>query len=212
MPVRFLIPREKYLAAGLHIGTQQRTKQMGRFIYKIRPGGLTVLNLRLVDERIRILGRFLAETKNLVVVSRKSIAHVAITKFAEITGTKAVCGRFMPGMLTNPNYRGFYEADAVLVIDPLTDYQAVDESVKAGVTLIAVCDTFNETRNIDFIMPANNKGRRSIATLFWLLAREVLKNRGEIKADREFKYTIEDFCGEEQYEENEASYRREDEE
>jgi small subunit ribosomal protein S2 len=205
MPVRFLIPRDKYLAAGVHIGTQQKTKQMDRFVYKIRPMGLAVLNLRTVDDRIRTVGRFLSSLSKIIVVSRKSIACPAITKFAEIVGAKAVCGRFMPGMLTNPNYKDFYEADVVFVIDPLTDYQAVDEAVKASVPLVSICDTFNETRNIDLILPANNKGRRSMATLFWLLAREVQKNRGAIKSDREFKYSVEDFIGEvkgqEEYEE-----------
>lgn len=196
MPVRFLIPREKYLAAGVHIGTQQRTKQMQRFIYKIRPIGLAVLNLRIVDERIRIAGKFLANNENIVVVSRKSVAHAAIRKFAEIIGAKGVCGRFMPGMLTNPNYEGFYEADVVFVVDPFADYQAVEESVRAGVPLVSICDTFNETNDLDLIIPANNKGRKSLATLFWLLTREVLKNRGEIKNDREFKYSVEDFYGE----------------
>jgi len=209
MPVRFLIPREKYLAAGLHIGTQQRTKQMKRFIYKIRPIGLTVLNLSIVDERVRVAGRFLANAKNIVVVSRKSVAHHAITKFAEIVGAKAVCGRFMPGMLTNPNYKDFYEAGVVFMVDPFADYQAVEEAVRARVPIVSVCDTFNETNDIDLIIPANNKGRKSLATLFWLLAREILKNRGDIKSDREFKYSIEDFYGEEKrtYREDKDSKR-----
>jgi small subunit ribosomal protein S2 len=210
MPVRFLIPREKYLAAGVHIGTQQRTKQMQRFVYKIRPIGLAVLNLRIVDERIRVAGKFLAKAENIVVVSRKSVAHSAIKKFAEIVDAKAVCGRFMPGMLTNPNYEGFYEADVVFIVDPFADYQAVEESVRARVPLVSICDTFNETNDLDLIIPANNKGRKSLATLFWLLAREVLKNRGKIKTDREFKYSIEDFYGEEKqkYGEDRGSRRK----
>ena len=197
MPVRFLIPRERYLAAGVHIGTQQKTKQMKRFVYKIRPDGLTVLNLRIVDERIRIAGSFLSGFEHIIVISRKSVAYNAINKFAEIIGAKAVCGRFMPGMLTNPQLESFYEADVIFVVDPITDYQAVEEAVRARVPIVAICDTFNETRNIDLVIPANNKGRRSLATIFWLLTREVLKNRGEIKSDREFKYKIEDFYGKE---------------
>ena len=103
----------------------------------------------------------------------------------------------MPGTLTNPSYKKYFEADVILITDPLIDYQALKEAVKARVPIIAICDTFNETRNIDLIIPANNKGKKALATLFWLLAREILKERGEIKSDSEFKYKITDFAKEE---------------
>ncbi len=101
----------------------------------------------------------------------------------------------MPGTLTNPQYKNFFEADAVLIVDPLIDHQILRESAKARVPIVAICDTFNETRNIDLILPANNKGKKALATLFWLLAMEILKERGEIKSDKEFSYKIEDFGG-----------------
>lgn len=196
MPIRFLIPRQEYLASGIHIGMKQRTKNMKEFIYKVRPDGLAVLNLRKVDERIRLVAKFLSRLKNILVVSRKSVAFESIKKFSEIIGAKAVIGRFMPGTLTNPQYRDFYEADAIVIIDPLIDHQALEEAVKARVPVVAICDTFNETRDVDIILPANNKGKRALATLFWLLARGILKERGEIKSDKEFKYKIEDFAKE----------------
>ena len=199
MPVRFLIPGDKYLGAGVHIGTLEKTGQMERFIFRVCPDGLAVLDLHVVDNRIRVVGEFLANQKKMVVVSRKSVAHAAIRKFAEIVGAKAVCGRFMPGMLTNPGYKDFYEADVIFVVDPMADYQAVEESVRARVPLVAICNTYNETNNIDLILPANNKGHRSIAVLFWLLAREIQKERGTIKTYREFKPDIKDFYGKERY-------------
>ncbi len=197
MPVRFLIPRQKYLASGVHIGMKQKTKDMQQFIYKVRPDGLAVLNLRKVDERIRIAAKFLARCNNLIVVSRKQAGHKPIKKFAEIVGAHAVAGRFMPGTLTNPNYEGFYEADAILITDPMSDYQALNDAVNARVPIVAICDTFNETTNVDLIIPANNKGRKALATIYWLLAREILKARKQIKSDREFKYKIEDFLSKE---------------
>ena len=197
MPARLLIPREKYLASGIHIGMKQKTKNMKEFIYKIRPDGLAVLNLRKLDEKIRIAGKFLARMEKVLVVGRKSVAQGAVKKFAESIGAKVIVGRFMPGMLTNPNYRNFFEADVIFIVDPLVDYQALKEAVKARVPIVAICDTFNETKDIDFIIPANNKGKLALATLFWILTREVLKERGKIKTDKEFEYTIEDFDKEE---------------
>ena len=195
MPAKLLISRQEYLASGIHIGMKQKTADMKEFIYKIRPDGLAVLNLRKVDERIRIVAKFLSRLKNILIVSRKSISFESIKKFGEVVGAKVIAGRFMPGTLTNPQYKNFFEADAVLIVDPLIDHQILRESAKARVPIVAICDTFNETRNIDLILPANNKGKKALATLFWLLAMEILKERGEIKSDKEFSYKIEDFGG-----------------
>ncbi|MBI4010023.1 MAG: 30S ribosomal protein S2 [Candidatus Aenigmarchaeota archaeon] len=197
MQTSLLISREEYLASGIHIGMKQRTAQMKEFIYKIRPDGLAVLNLKKVDERIRTAAKFLSRSTKILAVTRKPVAVDAIKKFGEVIKAKAITGRFMPGTLTNPKYKRYFEADAMIIIDPLVDYQALKEAVKARVPLIAICDTFNETRDVDLIIPANNKGKKAVATLFWLLAREVLKERGTIKSDEEFNYKIEDFGGKE---------------
>jgi small subunit ribosomal protein S2 len=197
MPTKLLISRQDYLASGIHIGMKQRVADMKEFIYKIRPDGLAVLNLRKVDERIRIAAKFLSRYSKIMVVSRKSIAHESIEKFAEVVGAEAVTTRFLPGTLTNPSFKKYFEADVIVIVDPLIDYQALKEAVKARVPIVAICDTFNETKDIDFIIPANNKGKKALATLFWLLAREILKERGNIKSDSEFKYKVEDFGGKE---------------
>jgi small subunit ribosomal protein S2 len=195
MPIKFLIPRAQYLSYGIHIGMKQKTQQMKEFIYNIRPTGLAVFNLRKVDERIRIAAKFLSRCNNILVATRKPVAFQAIKKFSEIIKCKAVTGRFMPGMLTNPSYKGYGEVDVVFVVDPITDSQAVEEAVKARVPVIALCNTFNETKDIDLIIPCNNVGKMSIAAIFWLLAREILKERGELKSDKEFKYKVEEFAG-----------------
>lgn len=197
MPAKLLISRQDYLASGLHIGMKQRVADMKEFIYKIRDDGLAVLNLRKVDERIRIAAKFLSRCGKIMVVGRKFVAHEAIKKFAEVVGAEAVAGRFMPGTLTNPQYKKYFEADVIVITDPLVDYQVLKEVVNARVPVVAVCDTFNETRDIDLIIPANNKGKKALATLFWLLAREILKERDSIKSDSEFKFKVEDFGGKE---------------
>lgn len=197
MPAKFLIPRQEYLASGMHIGMKQRTADMKEFIYKIREDGLAVLNLRKLDERLKVAAEFLAKSKKILVVGRKTAAPDALIKFSEIIGAQVVTGRFMPGTLTNPNYKKFFEADVILITNPLNDYQALREAVKARVPVVAICDTFNETRDIDLIIPANNKGRKALATLFWILAREILKARGQIKSNEEFNYKITDFAKEE---------------
>lgn len=191
MAKELLVTKQEYLSSGIHIGMKSKTKDMKKFIYKVREDGLSVLNLKMLDERIAIAGKFLANTKNILVVGRKLNAHETIKKFSEIVGTDYVVGRFMPGALTNPNYEKFVEPDVVLLADPLSDRQALKEAISSRTPIVALCDTFNETKNIDLIIPCNNKGRKSLALVYWMLAREILKNRGE----KEFNYKIEDFMG-----------------
>ncbi|MBI1978737.1 MAG: 30S ribosomal protein S2 [Candidatus Aenigmarchaeota archaeon] len=195
MPTKLLMPKEEYLASGVHIGMKQKTDQMKDFIYKIREDGLAVLNLSKIDERIKTASKFLTKRENILVVTRKTIAFDAIKKFAEVVNAHVVAGRFMPGTLTNPSYKNFFEAQAIVIVDPLSDIQALQEAVKARVPIVALCDTFNEVKDIDLIVPANNKGKKSLATIFWLLAREILKERGQIESDKDFKYEIKDFEG-----------------
>jgi small subunit ribosomal protein S2 len=193
MSVKLLTSKQQYLAAGIHIGMKERTAQMKDFIYRIREDGLAVLNLKTIDDRIKIAAKFLANSKNILAVSRKGVAKEAMEKFAEAIGAKVITTRFMPGTLTNPQYKNFYEAGVIIMADPLVDIQALQEAVKARVPIVAVCDTPNETKDVDLIIPANNKGKRSLAVLFYLLSREILKERKEISSDKEFKYKIDDF-------------------
>ncbi|MEM5872318.1 MAG: 30S ribosomal protein S2 [Candidatus Aenigmatarchaeota archaeon] len=188
---------EQFLSAGMHIGMKQQTKQMKKFVYKIREDGLAILDLQTIENRVKIAGKFLARFNKIMVVSRKAVAWKPITKFAEAVNGKAVTGRFLPGTITNPHFPGYYEPEVVLITDPLIDTQAIEEAVKMRIPIVALCDTSNETSCIDLIIPVNNKGRKSLATIYWLLAREILKNKGIIKQDEDFKLKPEDFEAEE---------------
>ncbi|MGB8312634.1 MAG: 30S ribosomal protein S2 [Halobacteriota archaeon] len=185
-----LIPMDEYLAAGVHIGTQQKTEDMKRFIYRVRPDGLYVLDVKASDERIKIAASFLKkfDPVRILVVSARQYGQYPAMMFAKIIGAKSLVGRFIPGTLTNPQYRNFTEPDVVIVTDPIGDAQAVKEAVDVGVPVIGMCDTNNMTMNIDLIIPTNNKGRKALALIYFLLAREILKLRGQ-KLD----YTVSDF-------------------
>jgi small subunit ribosomal protein S2 len=189
MPEEFLIPKQNYLSTGIHIGMKSRTANMKKFIYKVREDGLAVLDLKTLDERISVAAKFLANSKKILIVGRKPNAHGPIKKSAEIIGCDYIIGRFMPGTLTNPSYKKFIEPDVVLLVDPSSDYQALKEALDSRIPVVALCDTSNETRNIDLVIPCNNKGKKSVDLVIWLLTREIMKNRGE----KEFKYKLEDF-------------------
>lgn len=185
-----LIPMEDYLAAGVHIGTQQKTRDMLPFIYRVRTDGLYVLDVQSTDNRIRAAAKFLAryEPSQILVVSVRQYGHHPARMFARSIGARAAVGRFMPGTLTNPTLENYIEPDVLLVTDPANDAQAVTEAVSVGIPVVAMCDTNNLTSNVDLVIPTNNKGRKALALLYWLLAREVAKEK-----QIQFSHSPEDF-------------------
>jgi len=185
-----LIPVEDYLAAGVHIGTQQKTKDMERFIHRVRTDGLYVLDVSRTDNRIRTAASFLANypPEGILVASSRQYGRFPARKFADAVGARARTGRFIPGTLTNPEYDGYIEPDVVVVTDPIGDSQAVKEAITVGIPVIAMCDSNNTTSNVDLVVPTNNKGRRALSVVYWLLANETLDRRGA-----ETMYALEDF-------------------
>ncbi len=190
-----LVDEDTYLTSGVHIGTQVKNKDMAKFIYKVRNDGLYILDINKTDERVRLAAKFLSkyEPKEILVVAQRQYGQKPAKKFAEVIGAKVVAGRFIPGTLTNPNLPEYIEPKVIFVNDPSADSQALKEAVKTGIPVVALCDANNRTSYVDLIIPTNNKGRRALALIYWLLGREILKARGEIKGDDEYKYTIDEF-------------------
>jgi len=187
---RLLVPREKYLSAGVHIGMTFKTASMKRFIYKIRPNGLAVINIGMLDKRIGYAANMVSNAKKVLIVSRKEVGWEPARKFAEAIKARSIAGRFMPGSLTNPSSDEFFEPDLVIVIDPTVDKQAINEAVSMRLPIIGLADTYNEPAFIDLILPCNNKGKKAIALVLWALAREVMSRR-----EQPFETKMEDFGG-----------------
>jgi len=200
-----LMARDTLLSAGIHIGTRMKTVDMEQFIYRVRPDGLFVLDVKKTDDRIRVSAKFLArfEPSKVAAASTRLYAQEPVEKFCEVTGATSVVGRFIPGLLSNPLYPHRIEPEVLIVSDPRADAQAVKEAAAVGIPVVALCSTDNESAGVDFVIPTNNKGRRALAVIYWLLARQVLRERGELPSDKDLPLTIDDF---------EAKMAREEEE
>ncbi len=190
-----LVKQEKYLEAGIHIGTKLRVIDMARFIYRTRSDGLYVLDLRKVDERIRMAGRLLGKFNpaEITVIASRAYSSLAANRFAEVTGASVVSGRFVPGRLTNVSRADFIEPKMVIICDPKGERQAIVECGRMGIPVLGLCDTDNFTMFVDWVIPCNNKGRRSLALIFWLMAREMAMSSGKITSYDDFKPTLEEF-------------------
>jgi len=189
-----LISNDEYLKSGIHIGTKFRTKYMDNFIYKTRPDGLSVLNVQKIDERIKLAGNLLSNYNpdEILIVCRRETGWKSVKLFSQITGSKYFAGRYPPGVLTNPSLKNFIEAKIVLVADAWPDKNAVEDALKIGLPVIALCDTNNQSNNIDLVVPCNNKGKKSLGLVFYLLAKIYTEKKGLLKPE-DFKYTINDF-------------------
>ena len=191
---KLLIATETYLKSGIHIGTKFKSGEMGRYIFKKRKDGLMVFNIGTIDERIRMVAKLLGkyEGEDVVIISRRLYGHKPIKKFAEMIGAKALTGRFVPGTFTNPEARSFREPKILVVCDPLNDFQAVKEATAMKIPVIAIAGSDSPLKDIDFVIPANNRGRKALALIFYLLSRETLIERKEISKEA-FKAEISDF-------------------
>ena len=181
-----LIESNEYLKSGIHIGTKFKTKYMADFIYKTRPDGLSVLNLKKIDERVAIAVTLLSnyEPKDIMVVSRRENGWKALKKFNQLTSIPVLIGRYPPGILTNPNLETFTEPKIIFVCDPWTDKNAVEDAAKIGIPIIALCDTNNQSNKVDLVIPCNNKGKKSVGLVFYLVAREYLRKKGFLRSDQ----------------------------
>ncbi|KAG5929843.1 structural constituent of ribosome [Claviceps africana] len=174
---------EMLLAAQTHIGSKNLQVHMEPYLWKTRADGVNIINIGKTWEKIVLAARIIVAIDNpadICVISARPYGQRAVLKFAAHTGASSIAGRFTPGSFTNYITRSFKEPRLIIVTDPRTDAQAIKEASYVNIPVIALCDTDSSTEYVDVAIPTNNKGRHAIGTIWWLLAREVLRLRGTI--------------------------------
>jgi small subunit ribosomal protein S2 len=191
----WLVSLEEYIKAGVHIGTKIKNKQTKKFIARIRSDGLAIIDVMKLDERLRLSAKLLSkyEPYQILAVGRRETARKPLQMLNKYTGINVYPKRYPPGLLTNPALDIFKDVDIVIITDPILDRNALLDAYRTGKITIAFVDTNNSLSYIDIAIPANNRGAKSLALLYYIIAREYLRNRGLLSKKGELPISYEEF-------------------
>ena len=174
-----LVPMEDYLKSSIHLGTKVITPDMRSYVYRRRADGLAVFDTALLDDKLRKAADYIAKfaPEDIIVVCKREAGWEAVKKFSEVTGIRIFTKKYPAGVLTNTKLEDFFETDLVFICDPWLDKNALFDSNRIKIPVVAICDTNNYTKGIAQLIPGNNKSFKSLGMIFYLLAKLYVEKR-----------------------------------
>jgi small subunit ribosomal protein SAe len=188
----------KMLACEVHKGSSAINPNMKRYVWKKssdRNAGY-IINIHKTWQKLMLAARVIASIENpsdVCAISARQYGQRAVLKFAHYTGAQAFAARYTPGTFTNQIQKKFVEPRLLIVTDPMVDSQPITESSYVNVPVIAFCNVDSPLNYVDIAIPCNNRSKKAIGLMWWLLSREVLRLKRVLDRDQPWGVMIDMF-------------------
>jgi len=192
---------KRMIACHVHLGSQNMDTSMARYVYKRNETGVHIIDIRKTWEKLQLAARAIVCVENpkdvcaVALSSQNSIPYAqrAVLKLGQHTGCRTIAGRFTPGTFTNQQQSHFFEPRLLIASDTIKDHQPIVEASYVNMPVIAFCNTNSSLRGVDIAIPCNTSGKNSIALMYWMLSREVLRLQNSVSREKEWEVMVDMF-------------------
>ena len=202
-----LVSMRKLLENGVHFGHQTRRwdPKCKPFIYTAK-NSIYIIDLNKTQEALQVAydkmksiaeegGKvlFVGTKKQAQQIIQKRIKRLIEIEQMEADGTISVYPKKEQVLIHKEAVRlenflgGIKEMkklpDAIVVVDPKEDHNAVSEAKKLGIPVFGLADTNCDPATVDYAVPANDDAIKSIKLMMSLLADAIVESKGGILQD-----------------------------